>query len=177
MDDINYSLNFYDVQKIAGKNLCLITSPKLINMTPDNLFELSDYVVINYLSSPDYGHWVCLFYDRPANIINFFDSYGGEPDSQLKYIPRDFRLMSNQDYPYLLKLLFDWANKKNGPKIEYNYIKLQNKKATTCGRWIGLYLSICDLIFIDQFGQLIKKISHMTNLDPDQIVFELTKTK
>jgi hypothetical protein len=167
---MDISLNFYDVQTIANKKLCLIMSPDLRTLTLNDLFRLSDYVVINYLSRENYGHWVCLYYNRRDNIINFFDSYGGMPDDQLKFIPYNFRLASNQNYPYLLKMLYRYKG-----EVQYNYKKLQGPNTTTCGRWCGLYLKYCDLLTIDQFSMLISNVAKKLNVSTDSIVYELTK--
>jgi hypothetical protein len=138
-------------------------------MSLNDIFKNSNYVVINYLSEPHYGHWVCLY--KNGNTINFFDSYGGYPDEQLKYIPDNFKLISNQEYPHLLKLLY----KSKDYDVEYNYKKLQGNGTTTCGRWVGLYLAVCDLMSIDAFGKLMESLSKKMNLSKDELVYELTK--
>jgi hypothetical protein len=176
---LNQSLNFKQVQSIindltGNRNVDLLLAPNIHNLQPDDIFKNSDYILVNYLSRPNYGHWVCLYFNRKNNIINFFDSYGGMPDDQLKYIPTNFRIASNQYYPNLLQLLYDLSNETNGPTIEYNFIALQNNESTTCGRWCALYLSVCDVLTIDQFSSIIKKIADMVNISTDELVCKLT---
>jgi hypothetical protein len=93
----------------------------------DELLAPHGSVVLLYETRYDYGHWVCMFYDR-NNEFNFFDSYGLKPDEELKYATYNL----NEGRPFLTLLL----NKYNG-KIIVNNKRLQVFKndVNTCGRW------------------------------------------
>jgi hypothetical protein len=86
-------------------------------------------VVLLYEIKPKYGHWCCLF--KNNNTIEFFDPYGMKIDKQLDFINDNFKKESNQDYPYLSRLLL-----KSPYKLTYNDKKLQEKKedVSSCGR-------------------------------------------
>ena len=61
------------------------------------------YAFVLIEDSPNRGHWVCL--DKLNNKINFFDSYGGAPDTQLKWTPMEEREKLGQEDKTLTKLL------------------------------------------------------------------------
>jgi hypothetical protein len=42
-----------------------------------------DYTFLLIEDSPNKGHWVCV--SKYGDVVEFFDSYGGQPDSQLKW--------------------------------------------------------------------------------------------
>lgn len=61
--------------------------PGIKILTYDELSNFLDFdekgrLVLLYLTGENYGHWVCLF--KNNEIITFHDSYGFNPDSQLK---------------------------------------------------------------------------------------------
>ena len=94
------------------------------------------------------GHWVALY--KENNTIYFFNSYSGYPDDTLSGINKDFRKISNQNYPYLSKLLYD-----SPYELEYNDVKLQSNgsKIMTCGRWCALFIMMRNQ-HIDNFSKL-----------------------
>lgn len=93
-------------------------------------------VIILYETEPNYGHWVALF-TAGDHMLEFFDSYGYPPDSQLKMVPAGFRGNSGQDGPYLSELI-----KRSGrfTHVIYNNVRLQKTGpgTSTCGRWCAL---------------------------------------
>lgn len=110
----------------------------------DNVNQLIDpygCCVILYEAKPHSGHWCCLtLHDKE---LEFFDSYGGEIDTQLDYIPKKFAEESNQDYPYLLRLIAE----NNEYDVSYNEFDFQelNKNVKTCGRWTCLRIMLKEL--------------------------------
>lgn len=145
---MNYSLNNEDVANIAGKEITMIPYTDVHYYTNiDDLFA-TDYVLLNYLSSKDYGHWVGLHKKVKGGkeIISFFDSYGKLPDDQLEYIPIKYRAESNQDYPYLVELLKKWVDESKKRSIHYNEEQFQkySSKICTCGRWVGYFFRYAD---------------------------------
>jgi hypothetical protein len=109
-------------------------------------------------TKPNFGHWV-LIHKLPNNHVEFFNSYGGfsgdggYPDDCLDFIPKKYRKKSNQDYPYLSKLLLD-----SGYDLDFNEYKLQSKNnnIATCGRWciVRYFLSYIPL---KKFAKMFKK--------------------
>ena len=93
-----------------------------------------------YETKEKYGHWVCVIL-HPNGVLEFFDPYGHFIDHQLEYIDDEHRLKSNQEYPFLSRLLL------NSPYIiDYNNNKIQKeyKNNSTCGRHIALRLLLRD---------------------------------
>ena len=86
-----------------------------------------DFVFILLESSPNNGHWVALL--RYGDTYEFFDSYGGKPDSQLKWNNTKTNEELDQSTKYLTNLL-------KGEKVVYNPVKYQGDKGdiNTCGR-------------------------------------------
>jgi hypothetical protein len=90
----------------------------------------TDYAFILYEESQNSGHWVLL--SKYANTIEYFDPYGGYPDTPLTWVPMPQRHLLGQGSPKLSQLFdnthFDTV---------YNPIDYQNKKdkeMSTCGR-------------------------------------------
>lgn len=102
-------------------------------------------------SEPNFGHWV-LVHRLPNGHVEFFNSYGGYPDNELKNISKKYRDESNQNYTYLSKLLYDCPY-----DIDYNEYCFQKKKKniSTCGRWciMRYFLNYVDL---DDFADIFK---------------------
>jgi hypothetical protein len=92
-----------------------------------------DACFILYESRPHFGHWCCLSLNGLE--LEFFDPYGGLPDSQLKFIPEGFKIESKQDEPYLSTLLYDCDY-----DISYNQYQFQkfDKGVKDCGRWCAI---------------------------------------
>lgn len=125
----------------------------------DDLLGSYQGCIILYMTNFNYGHWV-LVYRRGDNIVEFFNSYGGRPDDDLKHIKKKFRDASNQNYTYLLKLLCEAPE-----EIHFNQYKFQKrgKEVQTCGKWCIVRLLFGNLD-IDQFHKLFK------GLDGDRVV-------
>lgn len=111
--------------------------------TLDELLNPYDSVCILYQTKPNYGHWCCLFKHRYNDIdtVEFNDPYGYKIDEQLEFINADFRKKSNQDYPYLARLMLE-----SPYKLTYNNKKLQKRAddVSSCGRHCSLRLILKD---------------------------------
>jgi len=130
-----------DILSVIDGKANLIKYSKLASM--NNINEaLGKYgaCIILFLTKQNYGHWCCIF-RKNSNTLEFFDSYGGKPDSQLKHVPKNFRKVANEDYGHLSYLLV-----KSGCNVEYNNHRLQQltKSISTCGRWVALRLLLRD---------------------------------
>lgn len=84
---------------------------------------------------PNYGHWVALF-ERRKGELEWFDSYGLEPEAELKMVPERFRKVSMQDRPRLV----DMINREGYERLYWNNRCLQSEKkdVSTCGRWAAM---------------------------------------
>lgn len=135
------SLSDADVMKLVnGKAKVLVYSDLANYKTLDDAMGPHGALFLLYESQPDYGHWTCVF--RRGNLIEFFDSYGGFPDTQLEWIDDHFREISGQSYPLLTWLLY------HSPyDLSYNEHKFQKKgdDIATCGRWCSLRLAMKDM--------------------------------
>lgn len=132
----------------------------------DNIFDAMGphkALILLYLSSFNYGHFVCIF--QRDNVIEFFDSLGFDmPDDEFKFINPEQRIINNEAYPHVIKLLF-----KSGLRIENNIDKLQKMKSKTCGRHVACRLRLRNMN-IDDYVKLMKS----TNLSPDELVYYIT---
>lgn len=169
--------NTEDLMKILKNNdrKKIITYPQLsrINKIEDLLPKKEDFIIILYLTKENYGHWICL--TRRDNVIEFFDPYGYQIDTELKWADRDFREKSNSNYPYLLELLTDAANR--GYEIHFNHYNLQKKdpKISTCGyhsalRCVFKHLNLEEYV---NFLLKLKKIFKINNID--KLVYTVSK--
>ena len=109
-----------------------------------------------YQDSPQTGHWVCI--NRIGGKLEFFDSYGGAPDTQLEWTSPEIRADLGIDRPYLSDLF-----KSSGYTVAYNSIKYQTdgSDVNTCGRH-GVF-------------RILSMLEHDTDLD--QYYEDMLKTK
>lgn len=151
----------------------------------DELLKPHDRCVILYETStePIYGHWCCLFKNAipgmDGQIINFFDSYGYKPDSELnwKSIPEYVRKVSGEDHTHLLYLLNKYLEQYPDIEIYYNPYDFQEKKkgVSTCGRHVLSRLLLQNLDtdqykhFIDKSCKIVGKELNQ-KINPDQLV-------
>lgn len=120
--------------------------------TLDSLLGRYGACVILYETKKLYGHWCCIF-KLNNKCVEFFDPYGIMPDSELKFINKEYQKESRQDFPYLTKLMID------SPYIlSYNHHRFQEYKkgVNSCGRWV-----VCRLLFrfldLDRFIAIFGK--------------------
>lgn len=120
-------------------------------------------IILLYEVKKQVGHWVTIL--KTPEGIEHFDSYGYAPDNEFDFVPEQFKYESNQNYKYLLKLLYD-----SGEQINYNPYNLQGEPPiSTCGRWSILRNLFNDLT-IDQFYNTVIKTSNELNITPDELV-------
>lgn len=111
---------------VKGVNFVPYSNIKYMRSINDVLGP-NNMAVIIYLLGSEVGHFVCIFKDN--NIIQYCNSYGMEPDDDLKIVPREVRVQLNETEPYLFKLMVE-----SGYPCEYNEYKLQGPRTSTCGR-------------------------------------------
>lgn len=113
--------------------------------------------IILYETKPQYGHWVALFSVAPG-VVEFFDSYGCAPDSQLRFVPPAMKCR-----PVLAKLF-----KQACVQCIWNKIPLQasSEDMSTCGRWASMRIGMRKTpkdSFVRLFvGQKLKPDSYAT---------------
>lgn len=129
---------------------------------------------ILFESEPGFGHWCVLFETEYDDRYEFFDPYSSYPDDNLRLIDEEFREESNQDKPYLTKLLIKELS-GSGDYININEFALQNKRpdVMTCGRWCVVRYALRHLD-PRAFAKKIKSLSKKSGLKPDELVTYLT---
>ncbi len=148
------SLTGEDIKNIFDGQIKILTYDQIAQYnTIEKLLSPYNRVAILYVWDKRpyaYGHWVCLFVNVNGNI-EFFDSYGTFPDDTLDTINKNFRELNGEDYRYLTHLLYNYHG-----IVEYNNKVLQDKKSSTCGKWIS-YRMIRNDLNIEQFQDLFSK--------------------
>lgn len=162
----NHSFSNKEMMKLVEKKSNLLVYPSLKYVSYiDEIFK-NDACIILYLTSETYGHWIGLIRNKKKRTIEFFDSYGGAPDSQLKYNTPQKNKKLEQDKKYLTNLLAD-----SNYKIIYNKEKLQKLKDNNnvCGRWVAVRIQFKDMD-LEKFINLFKNNCY----DGDWMVTALT---
>ena len=136
------------------------------NIIDDLLPYNKSYFVLLIEKKLNEGHWVCVL--RQDDKIEFFDSYGGYPSSQLEWSKKNnYKLGQNRKW---LNILFD-----NSPlDVIYNKIKFQstNDDINTCGRHCICRIKsmLMNNIDLDDYHKLLENIRDDTGLTFDEIV-------
>lgn len=139
---LNHPLSDIEIKGMLGGRTKIVKYSDIHRMNSiDELLVPFRSCFILYEVRENSGHWVVLLM-LPDGSIEFFDSYGGTPDSQLTFIPKNFASRSYQNYPYLSMLL-----KKSGKHITYNPYQFQkfDNNVKSCGRWDVLRVKLIDL--------------------------------
>ena len=168
-DARNYALSDEDIRKLLGPDIAIHTYDQLKNMkSVDELFDSKGRGILLYQNqSPTAGHWNALL--RKKKGIEVFDSYGEKPDKQLDEIDEDLKEQTNQDAPYLTRLL-----KGSGLPIYYNPHQYQHDGSdiNSCGRW-----AVARCIYGNKSNEEFKKIVDTANkrgMSNDDFVCALT---
>lgn len=142
-----------------------------INSIDELLPNEKDSCFILYEHSKNNGHWVCLsrYIEEGEPILEFFDSYGGDLDSQLNWTDKQTRIGLGINKAFLSDLVdksgLDVINNKK------NYQK-SNPLIATCGRWCVLRAKLLDNknLVLEEFHKVMKKIKKKTGMNYDEIV-------
>jgi hypothetical protein len=123
--------------------------------------------IILYETTPSNGHWVLVHdtidgKDKPC--IEFFDSYGSAPDTQQKFISRQFADLKDPTVN-LLRLLWN----DTGGRVIFNDHRLQGPSTYTCGRHCMARL-IGGKMDIDAYVARVRKIGTAMRMTPDELV-------
>jgi hypothetical protein len=113
----------------------------------DLLPDEQDYRIVLTESKRNQGHWCALlkYKSKGKDMIEWFDSYSGSPDSELKFIPLTVRRMLGESEHHLTRLL---KTAQPSQSVIYNKKKFQelNDDVDTCGRWVVAR------VFMNKFG-------------------------
>jgi hypothetical protein len=115
--------------------------------------------------SPSKGHWVAV--NRINDELEFFDSYGGQPDSQLKWIGMEERVGLGQASKRLTELFKD-----SGMEVNYNPVKYQEKgdDIQTCGRHCCLRIKMMlEGKDLDAYNNYMEALKHSSGMNYDEI--------
>jgi hypothetical protein len=143
----------------------------------DLLPDARDSCFILYESSKNNGHWVCLcrYLDGQQPIIEFCDSYGGAPDSQLKWTPKETRNGLGITRPFLSDILSE--AKDQGMKVIHNTTNFQSKNpaVATCGRHCCVRVKMLadKRLTLEEYQKVIADIKKKTGMNYDEIVSSL----
>lgn len=154
-----YPLTNKDILAYLDGQANIEVYPNLVDYeTIDDLLDPYGCCFLLFELKPGEGHWT-LLQRLPNGHIEFFNSYGGKenqggfPDDCLEYVPKKYKKESNQDFPYLTKLLYE-----SPAKIDYNQYKFQrlDDNVKTCGRWCLLRHVLNDFKLKD-FAKIFNK--------------------
>lgn len=168
----NISLSDKDVLKIVDGKANFISYDELQYVKHiDELLEPYGSCIVLYLTKPSYGHFVSLNLVGPdENLLEAFDSYGYVPDDELLDFDIDpkMRQQLGEDFPYLLKLMYD-----SDYDLSFNEHKLQARKndIKTCGYWAGTRALLKHLP-LEEFVDIFQNNKLGT---PDQIVVAINE--
>jgi hypothetical protein len=137
---LNHSLTDADLRAYLGKDVNkhilkyseLANYPSITDLLPID----RSYKIILVESEFNSGHWICLMRYKDkygVNTIEFFNSYGNKPTTELNSIKKCISYLLGQDENDLKRLL-----KQKEFKVIYNKKRLQKYKDTinTCGRHV-----------------------------------------
>ena len=149
-------------------NAKIVTYKELndINSIEELLPKNKSYFFMLIEDSPNKGHWVAV--NRINNKIEFFDSYGGQPDSQLKWLPMETREGLGQAEKRLTELFKD-----SGMKVKYNPVKYHevSQEIQTCGRHCCLRIkTMLDGKDLDAYYKYMKGLKNSKGVSYDEIV-------
>lgn len=158
-DDIRHNLG-------AGAKILKYNELAGINSLDELLPGRKSFCVILYLDSSHSGHWCAV--TRNASGVYFFDSYGGAPDSQLRWVPEATRDALGVDGKYLTTIL-----RTATQPVYYNKHDYQSEKdgVATCGRWCCLFIK--KGMNCEDFYYFINQQERKYKLNGDMLVSKL----
>ncbi len=168
---VNYSLSSTEILSLYPNRVQIVVYGDMCDVTSiEQLFEEVNLVVILFETSPSYGHWTLLINRPDSDVIEFFDPYGMVPDTELAYIPKDFRRQSCQDFPRMLELLYN-----SHKQVRYNNFDFQKQGPgiNTCGRWVLLRI-VFSRFDEYQFKGIVDNLCDWYDSDQDQMVTQYT---
>lgn len=171
LEDI--ALSNYDIMKLLHNKVKIVLYPDLHNFNSiDELLSPYGCCILLYEAKKNYGHWTAII--KRGRSIEFFNSYGGDksglPDASLDLINPQFRVISNQIFPYLKMLMYD-----SPYELNYNEFPFQQhgQNIRTCGRHC-VVRCLCRNMNIYQYKDLLDELCRHFRTDYDGVVTILT---
>jgi hypothetical protein len=130
-----------------------------------------DFAFLLLEESPNKGHWLGLL--KYGDVAEVFDSYGGKPDSWLKWNNKEKNKQLGQGRKTLSELL-----EGHEGKVVYNPIKYQGEGGdiNTCGRHVTLRAKkMKEGTQLDQYYNWIERQKKDSGKDYDEIVSNFIK--
>lgn len=172
-------LSEQDIKKYLGANTRIFKYSEIMGCKSINeLLGRQGYCIILLETQPNFGHWICLKKNIRSGltIISFFDSYGGFPDKQKRFIGEDFLARSHQQYNKLCELLHE-ISFHNNTVVEFSHKAFQNMAATersTCGHWCCVFID--SNLTVKEFNEYIDKFDEPNKDDLVVKIFYKDKT-
>jgi hypothetical protein len=167
------ALSDADLVKVLGDDVKIVMYPDLHRMrTLDEVMGPGGAAIILFEAKPEYGHW-CTVFRAPGGdngLVEFFNPYGGYPDDSLRYINKSFAERTNQDEPYLSRLMME-----SPYRLSYSPYAFQShgNNVKTCGRHCAARLMLKDLP-LDDYKDWITAQARKTRTDADAVVSAVT---
>lgn len=162
---VDYSLSDGDIKKFFKNKIKIIKYSDLDDIKLEDLFDKYNKCIILYeLEDINNGHWTLLKFDDKNKTVQYFDSFGLFPESELRYM--NPKLIEINRPSKLLKILDEQPY-----RIEYNDHKLQDFKTSTCGKWCCIFGK--SNMSIDEFANYIKKNAELNNLTNDEYISKI----
>jgi hypothetical protein len=125
------SLTGEQMELITEGKCRVVTYEELENCeTIDDCFRDKLGLIILYQKKSNFGHWSVL-YKTSNDTLNFFDSYGFQMDTELKFSDFNLRQHNGVETPHLTALIDKSHYKLTQNKVQYQ--KREND-LNTCGR-------------------------------------------
>ncbi len=130
-------------------------------------------VIILEEEEPDSGHWVAVL--RYGDKIEFFNSLGGKPDNDFRYIPISVQHELGESGRDMTRLMDD--AKARGFKTVYNKkaFQKQSNSVQTCGRWCAMRIQTMKFwdMSLAEFAQFVKHEESELRMTADETVSDL----
>ena len=169
-EEEQYALSDYDLKTIVNNDakIVLYKDLKKMNYLDEMFDKLGRCILLYGVAEVNNGHWVSVM--KRGNTIEFFDPYGFFPDTQNYNLMVPEETVLQQNYPYLLKLIYD-----GGYDLIYNNRPLQkfNDTTATCGRHSALRQLFYEIPLKEYYKVLeaLQKSSKIKDLDTLITVF------
>ena len=146
-----------DLERYSGvkdSDIIKYSELKNYNTIEDVLPTDKSFKIILIEEKYNNGHFVAIM--RYNKTIEFFNSYGGKPDADWKFVNRMMRIILGEGTNELTRL-FKQA-KQDGWDTIYNTTQFQklSSKVNTCGRWAVLRIEMMRMGYnLEQFTDFI----------------------
>lgn len=143
-------------RKLFGYSLPVTVFPDLIL---DSDGKIADQITL-YLTRPNEGHWVLIYYDPTRRIYQYFDSYGNVPDL--------IAIMNNLEGKFTLSRGGSILRHLLNEDVHYNEFEFQplDDKSATCGKWAIIRYLFRDL---DEY-EFRKLIGNRDSYSADRLI-------